>query len=260
MARSKGLFMKLAQGFPEHPKVLGLSDGAFRLYVEALCYCGRYLTDGALAGPVVARMGKARHVDELVQAGLWERCDEGGWRVHDYLEVQQSREQVESKSRVRAEAGRKGGEAKARQAATKLPSKPDPEVQNTDTDTPPTPPGFETAPIDQAGVWGEALEQLVAREWSTTDQTRVRDFGAWSASVRDRLAGEHVDRAAALCREYPAITGSQLAGALTGDGRVLALLERRPCSNPDCDGGLLEVDAGNYVPCPSCRVRQEIPA
>ena len=40
------LFIKIHNGFPEHPKTGGLSDRAFRNLIELWCYCSRNLTDG----------------------------------------------------------------------------------------------------------------------------------------------------------------------------------------------------------------------
>lgn len=34
--------VKLDDAFADHPKVVGLTDRAFRVHVRALCYCGRF--------------------------------------------------------------------------------------------------------------------------------------------------------------------------------------------------------------------------
>ena len=39
-------WIKLDDGFPNNPKIVGLSDHSFRLYIAGLCYSGKYLTDG----------------------------------------------------------------------------------------------------------------------------------------------------------------------------------------------------------------------
>lgn len=88
--------MKLQDGFAEHPKVVGLSDGAFRLYVNALCYASRNETNGHIpAGAVKSLGGTMPRAAELFHAGLWEAPAEGdGWMIHDYLLHQRSREQI----------------------------------------------------------------------------------------------------------------------------------------------------------------------
>ena len=83
-------WVKLDDGFPHHPKVIGLSDAAVRAYIESLCYAAQYLTDGLVPNPIAAN-GNLR--DELVAAGLWERL-ENSVRVHDYLVYNPSRDET----------------------------------------------------------------------------------------------------------------------------------------------------------------------
>lgn len=86
-----------------HPKIAGLSDGAFRVWVAALAYCQRHLTDGALPADGLHALGVKVHpkaCDELVAKRLWERTEQG-FSVHDYLAWNTSRAEVEAK---RAEA------------------------------------------------------------------------------------------------------------------------------------------------------------
>ena len=134
-------FLKLHNGMPEHPKVVGLSDEAFRALVELWCYCSRNLTDGHVAGALANRLASAKALAELVSARL---VDENGddYVMHDYLKHQQSKEQVERTRENRRNAGRLGGQARAKgQASAKAnakqvlkqnSSKP---VADTDTDT-----------------------------------------------------------------------------------------------------------------------------
>ena len=89
------MWLKLDVDFPDHPKVMNLSDGAFRLHVTGLCYASRYLTDGFLARPVVRRLGDIEVTGELVTSGLWEESGDGDFRIHDFLLHQSSREKVE---------------------------------------------------------------------------------------------------------------------------------------------------------------------
>lgn len=118
-------WVKIDDRMPEHPKVFGLSDRAFRAHVEALCYCAGILSDGLV--PTVIAKGRrwARSAGELVTAGLWE-VDERGWMIHDYLKHQRSKESADRLSETRAAVGALGGQAKAiaKQTASKLVSKP----------------------------------------------------------------------------------------------------------------------------------------
>lgn len=90
-------WVRLDDEFPDHPKVLGLSDPAFRLHVHALCYASRLLTDGMVPHSWLTggRGREPKAVEQLVATGLWDKV-EGGYQIHDYLVYQQSRAHVQS--------------------------------------------------------------------------------------------------------------------------------------------------------------------
>jgi hypothetical protein len=79
----------------EHPKIAGLPDGAFRLWVAGLAYCQKFLTDGVISDAALRglRGYTAKRRDELVIVGLWDAAD-NGVSVHDYLDWNVSREHV----------------------------------------------------------------------------------------------------------------------------------------------------------------------
>ena len=81
----------------DHPKIGGLSDGAFRLWVQGLAYCQRFLTNGVITAVALRglRAYSSKRSQQLIDAGLWEI---GGVdvRVHDFLEWNDSREHVTS--------------------------------------------------------------------------------------------------------------------------------------------------------------------
>lgn len=84
---------KLDDAFADHPKVVGLSDAAFRLHVTAILYAARYETDGEIPGGALDRMGGSPGcAAELADAGLWD-ITPGGYAIHDYLKYNPSREQ-----------------------------------------------------------------------------------------------------------------------------------------------------------------------
>ena len=93
-------WVKLDDLFPDHPKVQAAGQAAAWLHVAGICYCSRYLTDGLIPNVALAGLGqytksRARKLaDVLVRVGLWEQED-GAYRIHDYLDFQPSREQVE---------------------------------------------------------------------------------------------------------------------------------------------------------------------
>jgi len=115
-------WVKLDDLFPDHPKVRRAGPAAAWLYIAGICYCARHLTDGLIVDVALAGLGqygeqRARKLAEaLVAAGLWERED-GGYRVHDYLSFQPSRQVVERQRETKRRAGEAGGQASARARA-----------------------------------------------------------------------------------------------------------------------------------------------
>ena len=84
----------------QNAKIAALSDGAFRLWVDGLCYCQVALTDGFIPATVVKRNAlRAQFVPELIRsklpgrAALW-RPVRGGFRVHDYLDWNTGRDEI----------------------------------------------------------------------------------------------------------------------------------------------------------------------
>lgn len=104
--RSRGTWVSLEVTFAEHPKIHEAGPNAAWLYVCGLCYCGRVLSDGFIPASVVPRLTDLRRVrpevDRLVQAGLWDAV-EGGYHVHDYLEHQESADDVRARRKATAE-------------------------------------------------------------------------------------------------------------------------------------------------------------
>jgi hypothetical protein len=106
-------WVRIDDGAMQHPKILALSDSAFRLWVRGLCYCQANLTDGLLPAAIVREMkAKRADVDTMTRplagtyAPLWEVVDGFGFKVHDYLFWNDSREKVrqrQAKTKARKE-------------------------------------------------------------------------------------------------------------------------------------------------------------
>lgn len=103
----------------EHRKFKRAGLEATGLYYMALSYCARYLTDGRVDGDWLAeRVPNRRKRDQLLAALVEHRLFEengSGYRVHDYLEINPSRSEVEELREKRAAAGRAGGQANGKQ-------------------------------------------------------------------------------------------------------------------------------------------------
>jgi hypothetical protein len=112
-------WIRLDDGFADHPKVLAAGVEAAWLYVCGLCYASRQLTDGFIPAPKIRQLVTTREADalaeRLVVVGLWERV-EGGYAVHDYLDYQTSAATVKAERNGNAE---RQAQWRARQAEKK---------------------------------------------------------------------------------------------------------------------------------------------
>jgi hypothetical protein len=102
----------LDDGFTDHPKIIGLSDSAFRLHVAGILYCARHLTDGlvsAEAVPTLVPRYRRAALAELTGRGLWHDHTEAAvYEIHDFLEWNRSRASVEAERERKAAGGRRG--------------------------------------------------------------------------------------------------------------------------------------------------------
>lgn len=112
MARPNWEYIRIDVLMPTNPKVCGLGSASRWLLIELWCYCGQHLTDGFVPDAVWRRTGRIRDRQPLVDKGFARRV-RGGYEMHDYLEHQRSRAEVEELRQKRRAAGKKGGQAKA---------------------------------------------------------------------------------------------------------------------------------------------------
>ena len=150
-------WVRLDQDCCDHPKVDEISNGAFRLWISAKCWANRFWTDGYIDPTKLAKISPRtrRHsaaAAELVRARLWHSHDDltcdsphcpvnlgvearRGFIIHDFLQYQPSSVKLKRLSENRAESGRRGGLAKAKQSASgesypdpsrSVPARPDP--------------------------------------------------------------------------------------------------------------------------------------
>lgn len=108
-------YVKLDDKITDHPKIAAAGPLAAWLFVSALCYSSRHLTDGAIHRNVLPQVSNVpsplKHAAELVRVGLFIQTEDG-WQIHEYTERQTTRAEVESKRSGRASAGRKGAAAR----------------------------------------------------------------------------------------------------------------------------------------------------
>ncbi|TEU01978.1 MAG: hypothetical protein E3J29_00170 [Dehalococcoidia bacterium] len=137
-------WVKLDENFPDHWKLAELGDYAPLcgwLYICGLAFSNRQLRDGRIPKTHVPKLANFQHIgietaqikgnsgplvsfgDDvetemlaklLVAVGLWE--DRGDhFYIHDYLEFQPSREEVEQRRELKRRVGKLGGEASGKQ-------------------------------------------------------------------------------------------------------------------------------------------------
>jgi hypothetical protein len=99
-------WVKIDDSFPDHPKIKGLKDDEFRLYMTALCYSSRYLTDGVIPLNIVRTFiesrSKSSRISALVDANLWEIVADN-ILILSYSEYQFTKERIETERKLAAE-------------------------------------------------------------------------------------------------------------------------------------------------------------
>lgn len=100
------LFMRVHIGMPEHPKIEGLSDRAFRLLVETWCWCARNpQTNGQVPRSSWAKRGTPNARRELIDADLFDDDLSGGAIAHDWDDWQRTWEEIQEAKAEKKDAG-----------------------------------------------------------------------------------------------------------------------------------------------------------
>ena len=100
-------WLKIDDGFAEHPKIEALSDRELRIHVAAMCMSARNLTDGKVS-PRDARAllgrhrGRMKHINRLVEVGVWAQTQDG-WEINDYLHYNPTADSVREERRKAAQ-------------------------------------------------------------------------------------------------------------------------------------------------------------
>lgn len=107
-------WFKIDDGFHGHPKVFELSLEAVGIWTLAGSWCAKYLTDGAVTGKAIARLGGSPALcEELVAAGLWLVIPDG-YQFKDWDDYQPLKDDVEAereaaRERMKAVRAKKKG-------------------------------------------------------------------------------------------------------------------------------------------------------
>jgi general stress protein YciG len=133
--KDRRTYVRVHDGLTDHPKIIEVGGEAAWLYISALCYSSRQLTDGLVPKRLIRRLTDLSNPEALASAllrvGLLHdgehdcpRCPAGGsdvYVVHDYLEHQRSASEVAALREKRSAAGQRGGKrsGESRRAASK---------------------------------------------------------------------------------------------------------------------------------------------
>lgn len=188
-----------------HPKVIAAGSSAFGLWARSGSYAADHNTNGAIPKAVARMYGSAAMARALVAAGLWHttghdcpRCEPvptGDYVIHDYLDYNPSRADVEAEREAARQRMKRRRSADvrpntdrtnaARSVGVRGP-RPDPTRPGVPTEhPPPTPTGTQPAAASSDGE-GDNLLTLV-REITGTDHDQA-------AAVLDHIRDRHQPR------------------------------------------------------------------
>lgn len=91
-------WVRLDDGFMEHPKVLALTPRDFQVHMRALCYAARR-RDPHITPPALKVVGATTQIAErLTDVGVWD-ANGDGWVIHDWTEYQSDRNEADGETR-----------------------------------------------------------------------------------------------------------------------------------------------------------------
>lgn len=120
-------WFKIDDGFHCHPKVFAAGTPAVGLYVRCGSWAAQQTTDGIVPKQIAKLYGTPRMIKALVDSGLWhqkghdcESCpelDANSYAIHQYLERNSSRVEVELARKAKSERQQRWREGKRKQQA-----------------------------------------------------------------------------------------------------------------------------------------------
>lgn len=228
MART---WLKLDDSMVEHPKCVDLTPFAWTLWLHAISYCSRNLTDGLIPQAMLPRLcsvnDPAKAAAELVDAGLW-RVTGDGYQVHDYLDHQRSRAEVEADRTAAAERQRRSRERRgaAQQEDVTDVSHRDKPVSHGVSHGTVTP--QESVSVS-AGVVNTSTDGLTTRDGEPVDFAaagRVKKLGSlvrgqavtrFGRQQADGMVGAAIADLPRLVKRYPGAPDSMLVAKCLGE-------------------------------------------
>ncbi len=182
-------WLKIDDQYLFHPKVIEAGLEGRALHMASMTYCAGQLTDGFIPLSVLGLLGAMAGLPDaneaavtLVAVGLWDEWGEG-WRVHDYLDYNPTRETVtakraESKERMRQLRGLRSPDVRANKERTS------PDVQRLPSPSPSPGPSIQIDDDDEAQIvarifclWEDRFGRLTDIQRQEANY-RLEDHGA----------------------------------------------------------------------------------
>lgn len=115
--KDKRPFFVLTNEYTRHRKIRGLSDKAFRLHVTLMGMCNEDRNDGIISKQDLDLFGPKAGKELLTAVRgsqpLVHTLADGTYQLHDYLQHQNSKKQIEALISDKQEAGKRGGKISA---------------------------------------------------------------------------------------------------------------------------------------------------
>lgn len=118
---AKEPFARVYASVKDHPRIDAAGHEAVGIWVRALAYCADHQTDGFVSATWLEGIG-GKALKKALDAGLIHKID-NGYVVHDYLDHNRSRQQIE--------------EVRAKERAKKAQGKPPGQTQGVPPGNPP---------------------------------------------------------------------------------------------------------------------------
>lgn len=118
-------WFKIDDGFHCHPKVLAAGTPAVGLYVRCGSWAAQQASDGIVPKQVARMYGTPRMIKALIEAGMWHQkghdcpscpeLDANSYAIHEYLDRNPSRVDIEKERKAKSERQQKWREGKKKQ-------------------------------------------------------------------------------------------------------------------------------------------------
>lgn len=206
-----------------HPKVLTAGNAAIGLWTRLGSYASAYATEGFIPTEIVHAYGKKNERNNLITAGLLVP-ENDGYRLHDYLDYNRDREQIENAREQARERKRRQRERQKESQGHGVTSpvtsgvshgpqaKPS-QAKPTTTDSSPTSAAATTGDVTLPAAAAEAVEILIEHHIAIG---KARNASSYRHAMPARLAEEHGPALIAKLDQKPELTGAQLANRVLG--------------------------------------------